>query len=40
MMMLVDPARRMNVMRALRKTGGQVNTCHFTKYGTQGWKIY
>jgi D-glycero-alpha-D-manno-heptose-7-phosphate kinase len=40
MMLLVDPARRMDVMRALRGTKGQITTCHFTKYGTQGWKIY
>jgi len=40
MMMLVDPVRRMDVMRALQQTRGQVYTCHFTKYGTQGWKIY
>jgi D-glycero-alpha-D-manno-heptose-7-phosphate kinase len=39
MMMLVDPTRRMDVMRALGERG-QVSTCHFTKYGTQGWKIY
>jgi D-glycero-alpha-D-manno-heptose-7-phosphate kinase len=40
MMMLVDPVRRMDVMRALERRPGQVYTCHFTKYGTQGWKIY
>ena len=40
MMLLVDPARRMDVIRALSQTEGQVLTCHFTKYGTQGWKIY
>jgi D-glycero-alpha-D-manno-heptose-7-phosphate kinase len=40
MMMLVDPVRRMDVMRALQEARGQVFTCHFTKYGTQGWKIY
>jgi len=40
MMMLVDPVRRMDVMRAMQKTQGQIFSCHFTKYGTQGWKIY
>jgi D-glycero-alpha-D-manno-heptose-7-phosphate kinase len=40
MMMLVDPVRRMDVMRALADRPGEVYTCHFTKYGTQGWKIY
>ena len=40
MMLLVDPAKRMEVIRALSKTDGQIYPCHFTKYGTQGWKIY
>ena len=40
MMLLVDPVRRMDVMRAMQETQGQISTCHFTKYGTQGWKIY
>ena len=40
MMMLVDPVRRMDVMRALQQKPGQIFTCHFTKYGTQGWKLY
>jgi D-glycero-alpha-D-manno-heptose-7-phosphate kinase len=40
MMMLVDPVRRMDVTRALQQRPGQIYTCHFTKYGTQGWKIY
>ncbi len=40
MMMLVDPVRRMDVMRALQQMPGQIYTCHFTKYGTQGWKLY
>jgi D-glycero-alpha-D-manno-heptose-7-phosphate kinase len=40
MMMLVDPVRRMDVIRALSKTEGQIYNCHFTEIGTQGWKIY
>src|SRR6266436_1123748 len=32
MMMLVDPVRRMDVMRALQQKPGQIFTCHFTKY--------
>jgi D-glycero-alpha-D-manno-heptose-7-phosphate kinase len=40
MMMFVDPARRMEVIRALETTRGQVFNCHFTETGTQGWKIY
>lgn len=40
MMLLVDPVRRMDVIRALSTTQGQVYNCHFTEIGTQGWKIY
>lgn len=40
MMMLVDPVRRMDVIRVLSTTQGQVYNCHFTEIGTQGWKIY
>lgn len=40
MMLLVDPAKRMNVIRALSQTEGQIYSCHFTKYGTEGWKIF
>ena len=40
MMLLVDPVRRMDVIRALSKTRGQIYNCHFTEIGTQGWKIY
>jgi D-glycero-alpha-D-manno-heptose-7-phosphate kinase len=40
MMMLVDPVRRMDVIRALSTTQGQIYNCHFTEIGTQGWKIY
>jgi D-glycero-alpha-D-manno-heptose-7-phosphate kinase len=40
MMLLVDPVRRMDVVRALSATQGQVYNCHFTEIGTQGWKIY
>jgi D-glycero-alpha-D-manno-heptose-7-phosphate kinase len=39
MMLLVDPVRRMDVIRALSATPGQVYSCHFTEIGTQGWKI-
>jgi D-glycero-alpha-D-manno-heptose-7-phosphate kinase len=38
-MFLVDPARRMGVLEALAKLPGRVVPCHFTKYGTQGWRI-
>jgi D-glycero-alpha-D-manno-heptose-7-phosphate kinase len=40
MMLLVDPVRRMDVIRALATTRGQVFNCHFTEIGTQGWKIF
>ncbi len=40
MMLLVDPAKRMDVIRALERTEGQVLNCHFTDQGTQGWKLY
>jgi D-glycero-alpha-D-manno-heptose-7-phosphate kinase len=40
MMLLVDPVRRMHVIRALETTRGQIFNCHFTEIGTQGWKIY
>jgi len=39
MMLLVDPVRRMDVIRALQQLPGRLYNCHFTKYGTQGWKI-
>lgn len=39
MMLLVDPVRRMDVIRALSTTRGQIYSCHFTEIGTQGWKI-
>jgi len=39
MMLLVDPPRRMEVIRALRDCGGEVMNCHFTKAGTEGWRM-
>jgi D-glycero-alpha-D-manno-heptose-7-phosphate kinase len=39
MMFFVDPERRMDVHRALQEGDGQLFTCHFTKHGTEGWKI-
>jgi D-glycero-alpha-D-manno-heptose-7-phosphate kinase len=39
-MFLVDPARRMDVIRALGAKGdGRVLACHFTKRGTEAWRI-
>ena len=39
MMFIVDPARRMEVIRVLRGYEGQVSNCHFTKHGSQAWKL-
>jgi len=39
MMFFMPPDRRMNVVRALGKFKGQVSNCHFTKHGTQAWKV-
>lgn len=39
MMFFVPPDKRMNVMRTLSSYDGQVSNCHFTKYGTQAWRI-
>lgn len=39
MMLLVDPVRRMEVLRALKGCGGVAMDCQFTKHGTQGWTI-
>ena len=36
---LVDPKRRVDVIRALSRHEGRVMTCHFTRHGTEGWKI-
>ena len=36
---IVDPARRMDVIRTLENTDGLVMSCRFTNDGSQGWKI-
>ena len=38
-MFLVDPARRFAVLESLAKLPGRVVPCHFTKYGTQSWRL-
>jgi D-glycero-alpha-D-manno-heptose-7-phosphate kinase len=38
-MFIVDPAKRMAVIDALDRTEGQIKACHFTKYGTEGWRL-
>ena len=36
---LVAPERRVEVIRALSDQDGHVMVCHFTRHGTEGWKI-
>ena len=35
----VPPYQRMNVIRVLDQFEGQVSNCHFTKNGTQAWRL-
>jgi D-glycero-alpha-D-manno-heptose-7-phosphate kinase len=39
MWFFVPSEKRMDVIRALNGFGGQVSNCHFTKHGTQAWRI-
>lgn len=39
MMFLVPPEKRMRVVRALERLGGQILPAHFTKQGVQSWWI-
>ena len=39
MMFFVPTEHRMDVIRTLNNFKGQVSNCHFTKHGTQAWKI-
>lgn len=39
MMFFVPPDKRMDVIRALNRSEGQVSNCHFTKHGTQAWRV-
>lgn len=39
MLFFVPTERRMDVIRALYKFEGQVSNCHFTKHGTQAWRV-
>lgn len=39
MMFFVPTERRMDVIRTLNHFDGQVSNCHFTKHGTQAWRI-
>ncbi len=37
---LVNPLRRIDVIRALERQSGRVVTCHFTSQGAEAWNIY
>jgi D-glycero-alpha-D-manno-heptose-7-phosphate kinase len=39
MMFFVPPEKRMDTIRTLNNFEGQVSNCHFTKYGSQAWKV-
>jgi D-glycero-alpha-D-manno-heptose-7-phosphate kinase len=39
MLFFVPTERRMNVIRTLTQFKGQASNCHFTKHGTQAWRI-
>ena len=39
MMFFVPPDKRMDVVRTLNQFDGQVSNCHFTKHGTQAWRV-
>jgi D-glycero-alpha-D-manno-heptose-7-phosphate kinase len=39
MMFFVPPDKRMDVVRVLNQFSGQVSNCHFTKHGTQAWRV-
>jgi D-glycero-alpha-D-manno-heptose-7-phosphate kinase len=40
LMFIVDPIKREPVIKALAQFPGKVFRCHFTKNGTEGWKIF
>jgi D-glycero-alpha-D-manno-heptose-7-phosphate kinase len=39
MLFFVPTERRMDVIRTLNRFNGQVSNCHFTKHGTQAWRV-
>lgn len=39
MLFFVPTEKRMDVIRALNRFEGQVSNCHFTKHGTQAWRV-
>jgi D-glycero-alpha-D-manno-heptose-7-phosphate kinase len=40
MLFFVPTEKRMDVIRTLNQFDGQVSNCHFTKHGTQAWRLY
>lgn len=39
MIFFVAPEKRLDVIRALNNFNGQISNCHFTKHGTQAWRV-
>ncbi len=39
MMFFTPPDKRMDLIRSLNRFEGQVSNCHFTKHGTQSWRV-
>jgi len=39
MWFFVPPEKRMDVIRTLSGSGGQVSNCHFTEHGSQAWRL-
>jgi len=39
MMFFVPTERRMDVVRTLKQFSGEVSNCHFTKQGTEAWRV-
>lgn len=39
MLFFVPTEKRMDVIRTLNRFNGQVSNCHFTKHGTQAWRV-
>lgn len=39
LMFIVDPVKRENVIKALERLHGNVVRCHFTKRGSEGWRV-
>lgn len=39
MWFFVSAEKRMDVIRKLEQFGGEISNCHFTKYGSQAWKV-